>query len=215
MAGIRTAAVWTIGMATLSTAVGQTSLGNFIFSGLQTENWIYVLTGCIAVLTCGGDRVRKARTNETNARKSISLRRPQGRTQAPMVGCVSSPTSCGVPWRRSFRSWRATWSARAMINSVRSASAPARSPAEAGMFLPLGSLIGSCINIPIAELPERDVQSGAKVSFFGMQYVVPTVVKWPGTVIAVNVDGAARRTPARPLPPTWKTCWRSIRGGGM
>ena len=31
MAGIRTAAVWTIGMATLSTTVGQTSLGNFIF----------------------------------------------------------------------------------------------------------------------------------------------------------------------------------------
>ena len=50
MAGIRTAAVWTIGIATLSTAVGQTSLGNFIFSGLQTENWIYVLTGCIAVV---------------------------------------------------------------------------------------------------------------------------------------------------------------------
>jgi osmoprotectant transport system permease protein len=48
MAGIRTAAVWTIGAATLSTTVGQTSLGNFIFSGLQTENWIYVLFGCIA-----------------------------------------------------------------------------------------------------------------------------------------------------------------------
>jgi len=50
MAGIRTAAVWTIGMATLSTTVGQTSLGNFIFSGLQTENWIYVLIGCAAVV---------------------------------------------------------------------------------------------------------------------------------------------------------------------
>jgi osmoprotectant transport system permease protein len=48
MAGIRTAAVWTIGAATLSTAVGQTSLGNFIFSGLQTENWIFVLFGCAA-----------------------------------------------------------------------------------------------------------------------------------------------------------------------
>ena len=51
MAGIRTAAVWTIGMATLSTTVGQTSLGNFIFSGLQTENWISVLIGCAAVVT--------------------------------------------------------------------------------------------------------------------------------------------------------------------
>jgi osmoprotectant transport system permease protein len=48
MAGIRTAAVWTIGAATLSTPVGQTSLGNFIFSGLQTENWVFVLFGCIA-----------------------------------------------------------------------------------------------------------------------------------------------------------------------
>ena len=50
MAGIRTAAVWTIGMATLSTTVGQTSLGNFIFSGLQTENWISVSIGCAAVV---------------------------------------------------------------------------------------------------------------------------------------------------------------------
>src|SRR5882757_6971226 len=47
MAGIRTAAVWTIGAATLSTSVGQTSLGNYIFSGLQTENWIFVLFGCV------------------------------------------------------------------------------------------------------------------------------------------------------------------------
>jgi uncharacterized membrane protein len=58
------------------------------------------------------------------------------------------------------------------------------------MFLLLGSLIGSYINIPIAQLPERDVQSGLEVSFFGMQYVVPTVAKWPGTVIALNVGGA-------------------------
>lgn len=46
MAGIRTATVWTIGAATLATSVGQTSLGNYIFSGLQTENWVFVLFGC-------------------------------------------------------------------------------------------------------------------------------------------------------------------------
>ena len=46
MAGVRTAAVWTIGAATLSTPVGQTSLGDYIFSGLQTENWVFVLFGC-------------------------------------------------------------------------------------------------------------------------------------------------------------------------
>ena len=46
VAGIRTAAVWTVGMATLSTPVGATSLGNFIFSGLQTQNTVAVLMGC-------------------------------------------------------------------------------------------------------------------------------------------------------------------------
>lgn len=51
MAGVRTAAVWTIGAATLSTPVGQTSLGNYIFAGLQTENWIFVLFGCAASAT--------------------------------------------------------------------------------------------------------------------------------------------------------------------
>ncbi|MBU6471652.1 MAG: ABC transporter permease, partial [Alphaproteobacteria bacterium] len=48
MAGVRTAAVWVIGTATLSTPVGQTSLGNYIFTGLQTENWVFVLFGCVA-----------------------------------------------------------------------------------------------------------------------------------------------------------------------
>jgi osmoprotectant transport system permease protein len=48
MAGVRTAAVWVIGGATLSTAVGWSSLGDYIFSGLQTENWVLVLFGCAA-----------------------------------------------------------------------------------------------------------------------------------------------------------------------
>jgi osmoprotectant transport system permease protein len=48
MAGIRTAAVWTIGAATLSTTVGQPSLGDMIFAGLQTQNWALVLAGCFS-----------------------------------------------------------------------------------------------------------------------------------------------------------------------
>ena len=47
VAGIRTAAVWTVGMATLSTPIGAPSLGNYIFSGLQTRNYDAVLLGCI------------------------------------------------------------------------------------------------------------------------------------------------------------------------
>ncbi|MEM6585637.1 MAG: ABC transporter permease/substrate-binding protein [Pseudomonadota bacterium] len=48
MAGIRTASVWTIGAATLSTTIGQPSLGDPIFAGLQTQNWALVLAGCFA-----------------------------------------------------------------------------------------------------------------------------------------------------------------------
>ena len=48
MAGIRTAAVWVIGTATLSTPIGQQSLGNYIFTGLQTQNWVFVVFGCVA-----------------------------------------------------------------------------------------------------------------------------------------------------------------------
>ena len=59
MAGVRTAAVWVIGAATLSTAVGWTSLGDYIFSGLQTENWVLVLFGCAAsaVLALAADQL--------------------------------------------------------------------------------------------------------------------------------------------------------------
>lgn len=51
IAGIRTSAVWVIGTATLSTPVGATSLGNYIFSGLQTQNHTAVLVGSLAAAT--------------------------------------------------------------------------------------------------------------------------------------------------------------------
>lgn len=48
IAGIRTAAVWVVGTATLATPVGATSLGNYVFSGLQTQNFTAITVGCIA-----------------------------------------------------------------------------------------------------------------------------------------------------------------------
>jgi uncharacterized membrane protein len=60
----------------------------------------------------------------------------------------------------------------------------------AALLLLLGSLIGSYFNIPVAELPEQRVMAGHEVEVFGMRYVVPVIVEWPGTVIAVNVGGA-------------------------
>jgi uncharacterized membrane protein len=58
------------------------------------------------------------------------------------------------------------------------------------LLLLFASLFGSYINIPIAQLPEQNILAGREVSYFGMRYVVPVMVDWPGTVIAVNVGGA-------------------------
>ena len=58
------------------------------------------------------------------------------------------------------------------------------------LLLLFGSLIGSYFNIPVTILPGATARSGEIVDFFGMQYVVPVVTRWPGTVLAVNVGGA-------------------------
>jgi uncharacterized membrane protein len=49
---------------------------------------------------------------------------------------------------------------------------------------------GSYINIPIYQLPPEIIRSGGQVTFFGIPYVIPTLTRWPGTLIAVNVGGA-------------------------
>jgi osmoprotectant transport system permease protein len=73
MAGIRTAAVWVIGTATLSTPIGQTSLGNYIFAGLQTQNWVFVLFGCIAaaVLALAVDQLLALMENGLRTRSRL------------------------------------------------------------------------------------------------------------------------------------------------
>ncbi|HEV2393531.1 MAG TPA: DUF1614 domain-containing protein [Verrucomicrobiae bacterium] len=51
-------------------------------------------------------------------------------------------------------------------------------------------LLGSYVNIPIAQLPGEHVHAGEVVDFFGVQYVVPVLLNSPGTVLAVNLGGA-------------------------
>jgi len=58
------------------------------------------------------------------------------------------------------------------------------------LLLLLASLAGSYFNIPVAQLPAEQIVSGREITFYGMHYVVPVMVEWPGTVIAVNVGGA-------------------------
>lgn len=52
------------------------------------------------------------------------------------------------------------------------------------------SLIGSYINIPVFRLPAEEMVTGGAVYYYGMQYVVPIVREWPGTLVAVNLGGA-------------------------
>ena len=68
VAGIRTATVWIVGVATLSTPVGATSLGNYIFSGLQTRNYTAILVGCVAAAALALVLDALVRTAETGVR---------------------------------------------------------------------------------------------------------------------------------------------------
>jgi uncharacterized membrane protein len=76
------------------------------------------------------------------------------------------------------------------VRAFRFASMRIGLSATAALILLLASLAGSYLNIPVAQLPARQIVTGQVVSFFGMEYVIPTVRDWPGTVIAVNVGGA-------------------------
>ncbi len=80
MAGIRTAATWTIGAATLASTVGQPSLGDLIFAGLQTQNWALVLAGCIgaAGLALGVDLILSVAEGGIRARKPMLVRMSVG-----------------------------------------------------------------------------------------------------------------------------------------
>jgi uncharacterized membrane protein len=61
---------------------------------------------------------------------------------------------------------------------------------RAALMLLLGSLAGSYVNIPLAELPAQEIVAGREITYYGMHYMVPVVTDWPGTVIAINVGGA-------------------------
>jgi osmoprotectant transport system permease protein len=75
---------WTVGVATLSTPVGATSLGNYIFSGLQTRNYTAVLVGCVAAaaLALGLDAVIR------RARRGLRRRRPLAGAAAVVPCCT-------------------------------------------------------------------------------------------------------------------------------
>ncbi len=58
------------------------------------------------------------------------------------------------------------------------------------MLVLLASLLGGYVNIPIARLPEVHVVREEVLDWFGVPYLVPQVVDWPGTIVAINIGGA-------------------------
>jgi uncharacterized membrane protein len=50
-------------------------------------------------------------------------------------------------------------------------------------------LVGSYVNIPVAELPGGEMVVDSLVRYYGIPYVVPVLHHWSGTVIAVNLGG--------------------------
>ena len=61
---------------------------------------------------------------------------------------------------------------------------------RAALFILFAALLGSGINIPVAQLPAQRVVEPQVIQFFGMQYMIPSVVERQSTVVAVNVGGA-------------------------
>ena len=108
MAGIRTAAVWVIGTATLSTPIGQTSLGNYIFAGLQTQNWIFVLFGCFAaaVLALAVDQLLALIENGLRGRSRFRLGLGglgiAALIAATLVPAITRPTSSYIVGAKTF-----------------------------------------------------------------------------------------------------------------
>jgi uncharacterized membrane protein len=76
------------------------------------------------------------------------------------------------------------------INVLRYAYSRLGVSSGAALLLLLASLLGSYVNIPVWEFPNRAVRGGQEVVYYGIHYVVPVVEQWPGTIIAVNVGGA-------------------------
>ena len=53
-----------------------------------------------------------------------------------------------------------------------------------------GSLLGAYVNLPLVRLPEQRVVTRQVVEVFGIPFLAPVAVDWPGTILAINVGGA-------------------------
>ncbi|MEM9071846.1 MAG: ABC transporter permease/substrate-binding protein [Myxococcota bacterium] len=108
VAGVRTAGVWLMGMATLSTPIGAPSLGNPIFSGLQTRRYDLVLIGCIgsaalALLLDGLIRlIEEGYRRRDRRRRVVGSAGIAAMVMAAFVPLASAPESAVVVGAKTF-----------------------------------------------------------------------------------------------------------------
>ncbi len=96
VAGMRTATVWVVGTATLATPVGATSLGNFIFSGLQTQNLSAVTIGAVAAALLAVILDQLVRLIEVAAsRRSVRLGTTAAASLVVLIGFGLAPIITG------------------------------------------------------------------------------------------------------------------------
>jgi osmoprotectant transport system permease protein len=100
VAGIRTSAVWVVGTATLSTPVGATSLGNYIFSGLQTRNLTAVLVGCVAAAVLALALDGTVRALEVGVRRRSRVLAGAGLAVLAALGLSTVAATAAQVWGR-------------------------------------------------------------------------------------------------------------------
>ncbi|NBS31555.1 MAG: ABC transporter permease subunit [Planctomycetia bacterium] len=134
LAGIRTATVWVVGIATLSTPVGAPSLGNYIFSGLQLRDWQRVLFGCVATMTLS------LVLDQLIALIEASLQRRRMAVVWGATGVLAGLLGVGLA-PQLFRTTAAGFAGMAAGNASPAATAPPadRQPSLAGQTITIGA----------------------------------------------------------------------------
>ncbi|MEO0323878.1 MAG: ABC transporter permease/substrate-binding protein [Myxococcota bacterium] len=186
VAGVRTATVWTVGMATLSTPIGAPSLGNLIFAGLQTRNYADVLTGCVAsaVLALLLDGLVRLLELGTRVRR-------RGLVRTGLAGLAALATLAFVPLAASsgssaspLRIGAKTFTEQYVLAEVLAAEAE-----EAGAETEVVASLGSTVAFDALRSGEIDV------------YVDYSGTLW-ATVMERPLEGAVRAT-LRAEVPRW------------
>ncbi|HEY1068534.1 MAG TPA: ABC transporter permease/substrate-binding protein [Pirellulales bacterium] len=144
VAGIRTATVWVVGMATLATPVGAKCLGYYIFSGLQTQNHVAVVFGCVfaALLAVVLDQLIRAVEYSLEKRKKRLLIAALAALLAITAGATAGPL------REAWSRWGdarplVTVGAKPFTEQLVLADLTARTLQERGVNVDLRSNLGS------------------------------------------------------------------------